>query len=120
MFRGEKNTNWEGGFRVSSLIRWPGTIKPGTIYNDIFAHEDMLPTLLAAAGDPDIKEKLLAGTEVDGTKYKVHLDGYNMLPYLNSFIGRMMATSPRCVTATGKSCSLSSVRMASTCGRTRS
>jgi arylsulfatase A-like enzyme len=82
MFRGEKNTSWEGGFRVSSLIRWPGTIKPGTISNDIFAHEDMLPTLLAAAGDPDIKEKLLAGTEVDGTKYKVHLDGYNLLPYL--------------------------------------
>ncbi len=80
-FRGEKNTNWEGGYRVPCIIKWPGVIKPGTIYNDIFAHEDMLPTLLAAAGVPDIKEKLLKGNAVGGKTYKVHLDGYNLLPY---------------------------------------
>jgi arylsulfatase A-like enzyme len=81
MFRGEKNTNWEGGYRVPCLIRWPGVIKPGTIVNDIGAHEDMLPTLLAAAGEPDIKEKLLkGGVQAIGRTYKVHLDGYNVLP----------------------------------------
>ena len=58
-FRGEKNTNWEGGYRVPALIRWPGRIEPGTIYNDVVAHEDMVPTLLAAAGEPDVKEELL-------------------------------------------------------------
>ncbi len=82
-FRGEKNTNWEGGYRVPTAIRWPGVIEPGTIINDIGAHEDMLPTLLAAAGEPDIKEKLLAGNvEAIGRTYKVHLDGYNLLPFL--------------------------------------
>jgi arylsulfatase A-like enzyme len=80
-FRGEKNTNWEGGYRVPTLIRWPGVIEPGTIYNDMFAHEDMLPTLLAAAGEPEIKEKLLSGHSAMGRDYKVHLDGYNLLPY---------------------------------------
>ena len=63
MFRGEKNTNWEGGYRVPTLIRWPGVIKPGTVVNDIGAHEDMLPTLLAAAGEPDVKEELLEGQD---------------------------------------------------------
>ena len=82
MFRGEKNTNWEGGYRVPSLIRWPGVIKPGTVINDIGAHEDMLPTLLAAAGDTTVKEDLLKGRAVGGTTYKVHLDGYNLLPAL--------------------------------------
>jgi len=81
-FRNEKSTNWEGGFRVPCAIRWPGVIKPGTINNDIFAHEDMLPTLLAAAGVPDIKERLLKGTniKVNGkdANFKVHLDGYNI------------------------------------------
>ena len=77
-FRGEKNTNWEGGYRVPCAIRWPGTIKPGTVLNDIFAHEDMLPTLLAAAGDPDVKQKLLTGMQVGGKTFKVHLDGYNV------------------------------------------
>ncbi len=82
-FRGEKNTNWEGGYRVPCAIRWPGVIKPGTIINDIGAHEDMLPTLLAAVGEPDIKEKLMAGdVTAIGRKYKVHLDGYNLLPFL--------------------------------------
>jgi arylsulfatase A-like enzyme len=77
-FRGEKNTNWEGGYRVPCVIRWPGVIKPGTVFNDIFAHEDMLPTLLAAAGDPNIKEELLKGTKVGSKTFKVHLDGYNI------------------------------------------
>ena len=64
MFRGEKNTNWEGGYRVPTLIRWPGVIKPGTIINDIGSHEDMLPTLLAAAGDATVKEDLRKGRKV--------------------------------------------------------
>jgi len=83
MFRGEKTTNWEGGYRVPTAIRWPGVIKPGTIINDIGAHEDMLPTLLAAAGEGDIKEKLVkGGVQAIGRSYKVHLDGYNLLPAL--------------------------------------
>lgn len=77
-FRGEKATNWEGGFRVPCAIRWPGTIKPGTVSNEIFAHEDMLPTILAAAGAPDVKEQLLKGMEVGDKTFKVHLDGYNI------------------------------------------
>jgi arylsulfatase len=83
MFRGEKNTQWEGGYRVPTAIRWPGVIKPGTIINEIGSHEDMLPTLLAAAGETDIKEKLLkGGVQAIGRSYKVHLDGYDFLPYL--------------------------------------
>ena len=81
-FRGEKNTNWEGGYRVPCAIRWPGVIEPGTTYNDVFAHEDMLPTLLAAAGDPNVKAELLKGHKAGKAAYKVHLDGYNLLPYL--------------------------------------
>jgi arylsulfatase A-like enzyme len=69
---------WEGGYRVPCAIRWPGVIKPGIVLNDIFAHEDMLPTLLAAAGDPDVKAKLLKGTSVGNKTFKVHLDGYNV------------------------------------------
>jgi arylsulfatase len=80
-FRGEKATNWEGGYRVPTLIRWPGTIKSGTVYNDIFAHEDLLPTILGAAGVPDVKEKLLKGYAAGNRNYKVHLDGYNLAPY---------------------------------------
>ena len=91
MFRGEKNTSWEGGYRVPTLIRWPGVVKPGTINNDVFAHEDMLPTLLAAAGAPDVKEKLLKGYTDGGTSYKVHLDGYNLLPYFKGEV----AEAPR-------------------------
>jgi arylsulfatase len=82
MFRGEKNTNWEGGFRVPTVIRWPGVIKPGTINNEIAAHEDMMTTLLAAAGAPEAKSELLNGKKVNGRNYKVHLDGYNLLPAL--------------------------------------
>jgi arylsulfatase len=77
-FRGEKNTNWEGGYRVPCAIRWPGVIQPGTVQNDIFAHEDMLPTLLAAAGDPDVKGQLLNGMKVGAKTFKVHLDGYDV------------------------------------------
>ena len=80
-FRGEKNTNWEGGYRVPTLVRWPGVIKPGTIFNDIVAHEDWIPTLLAAAGIPDVKEKLLKGYKVGSKTFKVHLDGYNQMDY---------------------------------------
>lgn len=83
-FRGEKGTNWEGGFRVPCVIRWPGIIKPGTIYNEIFSQEDLLPTFLAAAGDPEIKNKLLKGYQSGNTTYKVHLDGYNLIPFLKN------------------------------------
>jgi len=82
MFRGEKNTQWEGGFRVPTVIRWPGVIKPGTVINDTGAHEDMLVTLLAAAGNPNVKDELLKGKKVGDMTYKVHLDGYNLLPAL--------------------------------------
>ena len=81
-FRGEKNTNWEGGWRVPSMVRWPGKIKPGSISNEIMHHMDWLPTFLAAAGEPDVKEKLLKGHRAIGRNYKVHLDGYNFLPHL--------------------------------------
>jgi arylsulfatase A-like enzyme len=81
-FRGEKNTNWEGGYRVPCMIRWPGVIKPGTVLNDIFAHEDMLPTLLAAAGDPGVKDTLLKGLKIGKKTFKVHLDGYNIMDAL--------------------------------------
>jgi arylsulfatase len=80
-FRGEKNTNWEGGYRVPCLIRWPGVLKPGTVDNQIYSHEDMLPTLLAAAGEPNIKQQLLGGVSLDGRTVKVHLDGYDLLPW---------------------------------------
>jgi arylsulfatase A-like enzyme len=81
MFRGEKNTQWEGGFRVPTVIRWPGIIKPGTVMNNFGAHEDMIPTLLAAAGDTTVKEDLLKGKKIGDMTYKVHLDGYNLLPF---------------------------------------
>ncbi len=82
-FRGEKNTNWEGGWRVPSMVRWPGKIEAGSVSNEIMHHMDWLPTLLAAAGTDDIKERLKEGTVRSlGRKYKVHLDGYNFLPYL--------------------------------------
>ena len=80
-FADEKNTNWEGGWRVPAFVRWPGKFKAGTVLNGIVTHQDWLPTLLAAAGEPDIKEKLLAGYKVGDKTFKVHLDGFNMLPY---------------------------------------
>ena len=82
-FRGEKNTNWEGGWRVPSAVRWPGNIEAGTVSNAIMHHMDWLPTFLAAAGTDDIKERLMeGGVRAIGRRYKVHLDGYNFLPYL--------------------------------------
>ena len=81
-FRSEKNTNWEGAFRVPAMIRWPGHIPAGVVTNDIVSAMDMLPTFLAAAGEPDIKEKLLTGHQAGSKTFKVHLDGYNMLPFL--------------------------------------
>jgi arylsulfatase len=81
-FRGEKDTNWEGGWRVPCAIRWPGVIEPGTVSNEIFSHTDMLPTLLAAAGEPDIVEKLKKGHKAGKKTFKVHIDGYNLIPFL--------------------------------------
>jgi arylsulfatase A-like enzyme len=81
-FRGEKNTGWEGGFRVPCMVRWPGKIKAGTVSNEIMSNLDWAPTLLAAVGEPDIKQELLKGHKAAGKKFKVHLDGYNFLPYL--------------------------------------
>ncbi len=79
---GEKNTQWEGGYRVPTAIRWPGVVKPGTVNNEIASHEDMLSTLLAAAGEPNVKDELLKGKKVGDKTFKVHLDGYNLLPAL--------------------------------------
>ncbi|EFO46398.1 arylsulfatase [Vibrio parahaemolyticus AQ4037] len=81
-FRGEKNTNWEGAYRVPAMVRWPGKIKAGSVSNDIMHHMDWMPTFVAAAGDDNIKEKLLKGYSAGDKKFKVHLDGYNFLPYL--------------------------------------
>jgi arylsulfatase A-like enzyme len=82
-FRSEKNTNWEGGWRVPAFLRWPARIKAGTVLNGIVSLQDMLPTFLAAAGEPDVKEKLLEGHTIGSKTFKVHLDGFNMLPYLS-------------------------------------
>jgi arylsulfatase A-like enzyme len=81
-FRSEKNTNWEGAFRVPCMIRWPGRIEAGTVSNEIVAHLDWLPTFLAAAGEPEIKARLRTGYRAGSKRFKVHLDGYNLLPYL--------------------------------------
>jgi arylsulfatase A-like enzyme len=80
-FRNEKNSNWEGAFRVPCMVRWPGVIKPGTVSNEIISHLDWLPTLVAAAGESDVKEKLLKGHQAGKKTFKVHLDGYNFLPH---------------------------------------
>jgi arylsulfatase A-like enzyme len=90
-FRSEKNTNWEGAFRIPELIRWPGRIAAGTVSNEIVQHHDWLPTFLAAAGDDGIVDKLKAGHRIGETEYKVHIDGYNLLPYLTGEVD----TSPR-------------------------
>ena len=81
-FRNEKNSNWEGAYRVPAIVRWPGHIKPGQVSNQMVAHHDWLPTLAAVAGDTQVTEKLLKGYKVGPVTYKVHLDGYNLLPYL--------------------------------------
>jgi arylsulfatase len=90
-FRNEKNSNWEGAFRIPELIRWPGRIPAGVVSNEIIQHHDWLPTLLAAAGEPDIVEKLKAGHSAGDMTYKVHIDGYNLLPYLTGEVDK----SPR-------------------------
>jgi arylsulfatase len=90
-FRSEKDTNWEGAFRVPCMIRWPGHIKAGSVSNEIVSGHDWSQTLLAAAGDPDVKQKLLKGHKIGDMTYKVHLDGYNQLPYLTGQVDK----SPR-------------------------
>ena len=89
-FRSEKNTNWEGAFRVPALVRWPGVIKPGTVTNELMSHNDWLPTLMAIAGEPDIVAKLKKGyttTGPQGRTYKVHLDGYDQSQFLRTVSG---------------------------------
>jgi arylsulfatase len=80
-YRGEKATGFEGAFRVPALIRWPGVIKPGTVFSDFFAHEDFLPTFCAPGGDPDIVAKCAKGYNAGNKTFKVHLDGYNLMPF---------------------------------------
>ena len=125
-FRNEKASNWEGAYRVPCAIRWPGVIKPGTVLNDIFSHEDMLPTLLAAAGVPDVKEQLLKGMKVGNKTFKVHLDGYNLTDTLagkspararNSSTSTTTGHSLRSATTNTKSSSPNSARMAWMSGR---
>ena len=82
-FRGEKGLGWEGGFRAPLLVRWPGRIPPGRVLNGITSLEDIVPTVMAAAGVPDIKERLLEGYQAGDKHFRVHLDGYNQLPYLS-------------------------------------
>jgi arylsulfatase len=90
-FRSEKNTNWEGAFRVPMVVRWPGKIPAGVVSNEIVQHHDWLPTFLAMAGEPDIVEKLKRGHQAAGKTFKVHIDGYNLLPYLTGEVKK----SPR-------------------------
>ena len=85
MFHGEKGTTWEGGFRIPMMVRWPGIIKPGTTYNDIISLLDWFPTLVGAAGIPDIRERMASGFTAHGKQFKAHLDGYNFMPY---FMGK--------------------------------
>jgi arylsulfatase len=85
-FRNEKNSNWEGAYRVPAMVRWPGRIEPGTVLNGIVSHSDWFVTLLAAVGDVDVAERLRAGTELAGSTYKVHLDGFNQLDYITGAV----------------------------------
>ena len=120
-FRGEKNTNWEGSYRVPAMIRWPGLVQPRTEINDIVSAEDWVPTLVAAAGDPDIKNKLLQGYDAGGKTFKVHLDGYDQRDLLapkaptsaaSSSIGPTTATSRAFASINTRWCSWSSRHMA--------
>jgi arylsulfatase len=90
-FHGEKGTTWEGGLRVPCMLRWPGVIKPGTLINDIMSQEDWMPTFLAAAGEPEIVEKLKQGYEAGGKTFKIHADGYNFMPFFTGDVKK----SPR-------------------------
>ena len=114
-FRCEKNTNWEGAFRVPCLVRWPGTIKPGTVTNEIMSHNDWIPTLCAIAGEPDIVEQAAeAATRPTASTYKVHLDGYDQSKFLRNVSGtaatttapRARATSSSTPTTTACSCAM--------------
>jgi len=86
-FRSEKNTNWEGAFRVPCMVRYPGVIKPGTVTNELMSHNDWIPTLCAFAGEPDIINKCLKGYTANGKTYKVHLDGYDQSNFLRNVSG---------------------------------
>ena len=128
-FRGEKNTNWEGGYRVPTAIRWPGTIKPGTVLNDVFAHEDMLPTLLAAAGVPDVKEQLRRACRSATrpsrsiwtvTTSRTRWPASRRARVMSSSTGTTTASSSPCATTSGSSCSPSSRRTAPQCGASHS
>jgi arylsulfatase A-like enzyme len=90
-FHGEKGSNWEGGHRVPLIVRWPGIFKPGTIINEAIAHNDWMPTFVAAAGDPEVKQKLAKGHKANGKEWKVRLDGYNWLPFFKGEVDK----SPR-------------------------
>ena len=114
-FHGEKGTTWEGGFRVPLLVRWPGTIKPGTIYNEIISQEDWMPTLAAAGGEPDVVEKLKAGYQAGSKIFKIHADGYNFLPF---FKGETANSPARKSTTSARGAS--STRSASVTGRSTS
>jgi arylsulfatase len=121
-FRSEKTTNWEGAFRVPALIRWPGHIKAGEVSNEIISALDWSPTLVAAAGIPDVTQRLLKGYQADGRTFKVHQDGYNLLPYLtgqeprspvgSSSTSTTTATWWHCVTRTGSVSSWNSAQRA--------
>jgi arylsulfatase len=87
-FRSEKNTNWEGAYRVPCMVRWPARIKPGQVSNEIISHHDWLPTLLAIAGDDQVTDKLLKGYKAGDMTYKVHIDGYNLVPYLTGQVDK--------------------------------
>jgi arylsulfatase len=118
--RSEKNSNWEGAFRVPELIRWPGRIPAGVVSNEIIQHHDWLPTFLAAAGAPDVGDQLKQGHVIGDSTYRVHIDGFNLLPYLTGEVDRSprqisstsptTATSWRCASTTGRGCSWSSGR----------
>ena len=130
IFRGEKNTSWEGGYRIPFVMRWPGVIKPGTVYNDVVSNEDLLPTFLAAAGDGSVKDELLKGKQVGPKTFKVHLDGYNLLPWFkgevaesrarSSSTGPVMVASRRSAMATGRCYSSNNAPSGAKSGRSRS
>ncbi len=107
-FHGEKGTTWEGGMRVPQVVRWPGVIEPGIVYNVLMSHEDWLPTLLAAAGNPDIKEQLKQGVEVGDKTFKAHLDGHNFMPV---FTGQVAEGPRRAIFYFDDNASLNAVRV---------
>ncbi len=125
-FRGEKATNWEGAFRVPTVIRWPGTIKPGTVYNEMCSHYDLIPTFAAAGGDPDIVDKCRRGAQIGNKTFKVHLDGFNLMPFFkgerrrrharNSSTGTMTGSLSRSGSTTGNASFLSRTTRASVSG----